>query len=59
MSFLQADCSHVDSPSRLLLNLLLIKKTCYYKKVPMLPCLSYKQTVYSSIPRVAYPLTCY
>ncbi len=25
----------------------------------MLLCLSYKQTVHSSIPRVAYPLTCY
>ena len=45
MSFLQADCSHVDSPSRLLLNLLLIKKTCYHKNVPLLLCLSYKQTV--------------
>ena len=37
MSYLQADCSHVNSPSRLLLNLLLIKKhvtiktfLCYY-----------------------------
>ena len=48
MSFLQADCSHVDSPSRLLLNLLLIKKTCYYKNVPLLLCLSCKQTVHTS-----------
>ena len=45
MSFLQADCSHVDSPSRLLLNLLLIKKTCYYKNVPLLLCLLDKQPV--------------
>ena len=45
MSYLQAACSHVDSPSRLLLNLLLIKKTCYHKNVPLLLCLSYKQLV--------------
>ena len=48
MSFMQAECSLVYSPSRLPLNLLLIKKTCYYKKVPMLLCLSYKQTVHTS-----------
>ena len=48
MSFLQADCSLVDSPSRLLLNLLLIKKTCYHKNVPLLLCLSCKQTVHTS-----------
>ena len=54
MSFLQADCSHVDSPSRLLLNLLLIKKTCYYKNVPLLLCLSCKQTVHTSILRAVY-----
>ena len=45
MSFMQAECSLVYSPSRLPLNLLLIKKPCYYKKVPMLLCLSYKQPV--------------
>ena len=48
MSFLQAECSLVYSPSRLPLNLLLIKKPCYYKKVPMLLCLSYKLTVHTS-----------
>ena len=48
MSFMQADCSLVYSPSRLPLNLLLIKKTCYYKKVPMLLCLSCKQPVHTS-----------
>ena len=48
MSFMQAECSLVYSPGRLPLNLLLIKKTCYYKKVPMLLCLSYKQTVHTS-----------
>ena len=48
MSFMQAECSLVYSPSRLPLNLLLIKKTCYYKNGPLLLCLSCKQPVHTS-----------